>query len=511
MKLFTNEDIRAIERATITAEGISAITLVDRVAEAVATEIASHWRPSKRTILFAGPGSNGADALAVAMQLIERGFNPAVYLFNIGGNSIKDDCRHLRDKFRANYPQADFHEIINTFNTPDIGTADLVVDGLFGSGLREPLTGGFMALVRYINESGATVVSIDLPSGMFSEWNNRAQTRNIIHAHLTLAVQFPRIAFFFADNAELVGRWKVLDIGLSREATENRKSNFHLIEEAEIRSLLKPRPAFCSKADFGSACMVAGRFGMVGAAVLSATAALRAGAGKVTLFAPQCAYQIAQTAIPEAMFESDDDKLMLSDIRLERKYTAIGIGPGIGTGESTINALERFLKTASKPLVIDADALNCIAQRPSMLNHLPMLSVLTPHAGEFDRLFGEHTSDEARLVKALEVSRYHNILILLKGRYSALVRPDGKVYFNSSGTPALATPGSGDVLTGIITAFMAQGYKPEVSAIIAAYVHGVAGEIATTAHGDYGVLASDIAANTGKAIMQIMQPRTSFN
>ncbi len=505
MKLFTTDDIRAIERQTIAADGITARTLVDRVANA-AGEIATHWRPTKRTVIFAGPGNNGADALATAMRLIERGFNPTIFLFNIGGNSIKNECVQFRNALRSDFPDADFNEIINTFNTPELGPNDLVIDGLFGSGLREPLSGGFMALVRYINESGAKVVSLDIPSGMFADWDQQSPARDIIHADLTLAVQFPRIAFFLPERAKLVGRWKLLDIGLNREAAEKTKSMFHLVEASEIKNLLHPRQAFCSKDDFGSALLIAGRFGMCGAAVLACRGALRAGAGKVTLFAPQCAFQIAQTAVPEAMFEADDNNLMLSAIQPGRSFKAYGIGPGIGTSDTTISAVESFIKTSKTPLVIDADALNCIARRPDMLNHLPLLSVITPHDGEFDRLFGEHTTHEARIKKALEVSKYYNILILLKGHYTALVRPDGKIYFNSSGSPAMATPGAGDVLTGILTAFIAQGYKPEVSALIAAYVHGRAGEIAANIHGDYGVTANDIAQATGRAIMEIMQP-----
>ncbi len=505
MKLFTNDDIRAIERQTLSTENITVHTLVDRAAEGISAEIAQRWRTTKRTIIFAGPGGNGADALATAMLLIDRGFNPIIYLFNISGNALNEACRRCRDKLRKDYPSAMFHEITDTFNIPELGRNDLVIDGLFGAGLREPLSGGFMSLVRYINESGATIVSIDIPSGLFGDWKRQSIARNIIHANLTLAIQFPRISFFSPENDELIGQWKVLDIGLSREAIDSRKTNFHLIEEAEIRSLLKPRQSFCSKADFGSACIIAGRYGMCGAAVLACMGALRSGAGKVTLYSPQCMYQIAQTAIPEAMFEADNDKLMMSNIRLDRPYTAYGIGPGMGTSDITINAIDTFIKQTKTPLVIDADALNCIARRPTLLNSLPVLSILTPHNGEFDRMFGEHTSHESRLLKALEVSRAHNILILLKGRYSVLIRPDGKVYFNSSGTPALATPGSGDVLTGIMTSFMAQGYKPEVSAILAPFIHGRAGEIAAQTHGDYGVTASDIANCTGKAIMNIMQ------
>lgn len=505
MKLFTTEDIRAIERQTLSAEAITARTLVERVADAAANEIASYWRASRRTVVFAGPGNNGADALATAMRLIERGFNPSIYLFNIGGTAVKNECAYFRNQLRSNYPEADFNEIINTFNTPELGPNDLVVDGLFGSGLREPLSGGFMALVRYINESGAQVVSIDIPSGMFADWDHQAPSRNIVHAHLTLAVQFPHIAFFIPEKAELIGRWKLLDIGLNNESAEKRKTNFHLVEASEIKNLLKPRKPFCSKADFGSALIVAGRYGMGGASLLAARGALRSGAGKVTLFGPQCIYQIVQTAAPEAMFEADDNQLMITNINPGHNYSAYGIGPGMGTSDSTVSAVDAFVRQAKIPLVIDADALNCIARRPETLNHLPLLSVLTPHDGEFDRLFGEHTTHEARLKKALEVSKYYNVLILLKGRYTALIRPDGKVYFNSSGSPAMATPGSGDVLTGVLTSFIAQGYKPEVASIIAAWIHGRAGELTARQHGEYGVVASDIADAVALAIKDTMQ------
>lgn len=505
MKLFTNDDIRAIERQTLASEAITTQTLVERVADAAANEIASHWRPSKRTVVFAGPGNNGADALATAMRLIERGFNPSIYLFNIGGSAVKNECAHFRSMLRANFPEADFHEIINTFNTPELGAGDLVIDGLFGSGLRDSLSGGFMALVRFINESGAQVVSIDIPSGMFSDWDHQTSPRNIIHATLTLAVQYPHIAFFIPEKAELVGRWKVLDIGLNREAAEKRQTNFHLVEASEIRNLLKPRNPFCSKADFGSALIVAGRYGMGGAATLATRGALRSGVGKATLFSAQCLYPIAQTTIPEAMFEADDNQLMITNINPGRDFSGYAIGPGIGTSDSTISAVESFIRQAKAPLVLDADALNCIARRPEILNHLPLLSVLTPHSGEFDRLFGEHLNHEARLKKALDVSKYYNVLILLKGRYSALVRPDGRIYFNSSGCAAMATPGSGDVLTGMITSFIAQGYKPEVAAIIATWLHGRAGEIGAKTHGEYGLLATDIADAIGVAIKETMQ------
>ncbi|MDE5744475.1 MAG: NAD(P)H-hydrate dehydratase, partial [Paramuribaculum sp.] len=282
---------------------------------------------------------------------------------------------------------------------------------------------------------------------------------------------------------------------------------FNLIEAGEIKALLRSRRQFSSKADYGSALLIAGSYGMMGAAVLAARGALRAGVGKLTVHSPMCGYEILQSSVPEAMFEADTDKnkLVIGNMKSAHDYSAIGIGCGIGTHEITENALEQFLQSRTRPVVLDADALNCIARRPTLINDIPVLSVLTPHAGEFDRIFGDHPTDEARLLKAIEVARIHKILILLKGRYTALVRCDRLVYFNPTGCPAMATPGSGDVLTGVITSLMAQGYKPEVSAAIGAYIHGLAGEIAQETQGDYGVTAGDIAANIGVAIKNILR------
>jgi NAD(P)H-hydrate epimerase len=339
---------------------------------------------------------------------------------------------------------------------------------------------------------------------MFSDWNNGVINRNIIHADLTLAIQFPRLAFFISDNADLVGEWKVLDIELSAEEIRNTTTDIYLVEKNDVRRVLKRRKPFSSKADYGSAMIIAGSYGMMGAAVLAAKGALRSGAGKVSVHSARCGYNILQTSVPEALFEPDKNDIAVTNMLLQHQYSSIAIGPGIGTHEITINALEAFLKTAEKPVILDADALNCIALRPTLLNHIPILSIITPHAAEFDRLFGAQINAESRLKKAVEMAKYYNIIIVLKGHYTAVVRPDGKIYFNSSGNPGMATGGSGDILTGVIASLMAQGYKPEVSALIGTYIHGLAGDIAAEEHGQYGVTAGDIAENLGKAIRSIM-------
>lgn len=505
MKIFTTDEIRSIDRFTIEKEGISSMTLIQRVAEAVTAEITSRWRPSKQVVVFAGPGNNGADALAVARMLAEQGYKVHVYLFNIGGNKLSADCAACRDML-IDCPGVGITEVVDSFMMPELHHSVLIIDGLFGTGLREPLKGGYSYLVQRINEAQATVVSIDIPSGLSSDWNPNLISRNVIHASLTLAVQFPRLAFFISDNAELVGEWKVIDIGLSQEAARNIAVKYYLVEEPDVYRALRPRKPFSSKADYGNAIIYAGSYGMMGAAVLSARGALRSGAGKVTLETPKCGYVIAQSVVPEALYSHNHGEIILDSIVPARKYDAIAVGPGIGTHETTVKALEEFLSSTKQPVILDADALNCIAQRPTMLNLLPVLSIITPHEAEFDRLFGQSHSCEARLKRACEIARHYNILIVLKGHHTAIIRPDGKIYFNSSGTPAMATPGSGDVLTGMLAAMLAQGYKPEIAALLAVYLHGYAGELAAEEHSEYGVTASDIAESVGRAIKLIMEP-----
>lgn len=503
MKIFTNQQIRGIEEYTVEHEGVTTNDLIERAATAITCEIMSRWRPNKPIWVFAGQGNNGADALSTARMLIEQGYQVEVMLFNVFGK-LSEGCATSKRRL-LELGDVKFTEITGDFNPPIIGPDTLVIDGLFGSGLREPLSGGFRALVDYINNSPATIVSIDVPSGMFAEWNSENLSRNIIHADLTLAMQFPRLAFFISDNAEYLGEWKVLDIELSPQEIKNTQSQYFLLEKHDARRILQRRAEFSSKNDYGSALIVAGSYGMLGAAQLSAKGALRSGIGRLTLHAPRCGFTALQTTVPEAMLQVDHNDGGVTEIIIKHDYDVVAIGPGIGTHDLTIRALETFIHTAKKPLVIDADGLNCIAMRPTILNSLPPMTVLTPHVREFDRLFGEHTSQEARIKTAIEKAEYYNIVILLKGHYTTVVRPDGRLLFSASGTPALATPGSGDVLTGIITSLVAQGYPSDIAAVTGAYIHGYAGQLAAERHSEYGVLASDIANLTGAAIKEIMK------
>lgn len=503
MKIFTTKGLQNIfARTTATTEG-GGLGVMERIASSVSCEIISRWLPKKRFVLFAGPGSNGCIALAVARMLIEQGYRLEVFLFNVPSMPISEECKINRDKLIA-LGGVDFTEVQTTFEMPYISTDDVVIDGLFGTGLTSPLKGGFTMLVQGINDSNAFVVSIDMPSGLLAEWNLNNDRRNIIKADLTLAFKFKRLSFFFAENAEYVGTCKVLDIDFDPEAIRKTPSNFYMVEEPDVRRRLRKRKDFSNKYDYGTLLLAAGSYGMMGAAVLSAKAALRSGVGMMTVHSPRCGFAVLQNSVPEAVNQYDSDSTVISDIPLVHNYSAIAIGPGIGTKEDTINAVDSVIKRYNHPCVLDADALNCIAMRPSMLESIPKMSVVTPHAAEFDRLFGKQQNDESRLREAIKMSHRYGIVIVLKGRYTMVVRPDEKVYINTTGSPALATPGSGDVLTGLISGFAAQGYEMELSAAMGAYIHGAAGDRAEKTLGSYSVTASDIIDNIGPVIKEIM-------
>lgn len=503
MKIFSSEALHEIDNATCEAQNIDSLELMERAANAACYEIISRFLPGQRIIVVAGPGNNGGDALATARLLIERGYtNLEIFLFNIKGR-LSHDCDEER-KGLITIDGINFTEVSHEFTPPYLSEDDVVVDGLFGSGLKDPLQGGFVALARYINDSGAYVISLDIPSGLFGENNANVLSRDIIHANLTLAFQVPRLSFFFEENADIIGEWKLLDIDLDSEKMKSIPSDYMLVEARSVRPLLRPRRPFTGKRDYGSALLFAGSAGMMGAAVMSARATMKAGAGLATVHSARCGMQILQTASPETMFEPDRNEHFITDMTPHHSHQAIAVGPGIGTHEQTINALESLLKTCEYPLLLDADALNCISRRPALLSMLPHNTVITPHIGEFDRLFGEHKTSEERLRKAVEMAKHYGIIIVLKGHYTATVRPTGRVYFNSTGNPGMATAGAGDVLTGVIAAFIAQGYRPEHAATIGVYIHGLAGDLAEKELGEIGMTASDIADNVGRAVRLVI-------
>lgn len=502
------EDLAKLNGADLDEAVTLRAMFIKAVGKSVAKEVlAEHSDKNSPVVVFAGDAINGAYALETAIALNEVNCAVDVYLINIGGNLLGPDAKAAKERFLKAVGQQHMFETVDlNLRMPELRKGMTVVDGLFGREYKNPLRGGYQALVRRINDSGANIISIDLPSGMSPELSVGMINRNIIHANLTLTLVGPTLAFYMPENAELVGRWKTLSLPYPKEVISKLHFSAGIVDSSGVRNILPKRSPFANKSDLGTALIYAGSYGMLGAAVLATRGALRSGCGKVIVHAPRCGFYVLQTTVPSAMFETDGRDMDIQRFESNVEASGIGIGPGIGRSDATVNGLERYLKAMSnirQPLVLDADALNCIASRPSMLDLIPARSVLTPHAGEFDKLFGTQPSSSARLLKAIEVSTRYQIIIVLKGHYTQTVWPGGTVAVNSSGTEALATAGSGDVLTGIITGLIAQDLSPEMAAIAGVYIHGIAGRMAAEEHGIAGTTSEDIAEAVGNAIEAI--------
>ena len=501
IKIFSTDKVRELDKYTIQNEPISSIDLVERAANAFTSEFCRRYSKQNRIIVFAGQGNNGADALAISRLLIDAGYRVETYLFN-RYMQLSNECE-LNKQRLLSMENIEFTEVIYDFEPPILEKQDIIIDGLFGSGLNRPLTGGFAAMVKYINQSESTIVSIDIPSGLFGEDNQKNDPEAIIRADLTLSFGFPKLSFLLPENAEYVGEWKVLDILLHPEAIANTATSYFQVTENDIASVFHPRNRFSHKGTFGHALLIAGSRGKIGAAILAAQACLKSGTGLLTVHVPQRGEQILQTAFPEAMVDLDPNQEHFSYVSDIRPFSAIGIGPGLGKHADSAKALEHLLQTTEEPVVLDADALNLIAANKNILKHVPARSILTPHPKEFDRIAGESNNSYERLLKAKDFAVNHQVCVVLKGAYTATCTTSGNVYFNSSGNPGMATAGSGDVLTGIILGLLAQGMEPETAAVVGVFLHGTAGDLAAVYQSEESMIASDIINMLGKAFKQI--------
>lgn len=492
MKIFTSNQIRELDKFTIEHEPVSSIDLMERSATVLTQTIIRRWGVKKPVVVFAGPGNNGGDALAVARMLSEKKYDVTAYLFNVKGK-LSDDCKANRTRLRDSKHIKRFVEVTEEFDPPTLDSDTLVVDGLFGSGTNKPLSGGFASLVKYINASESTVVSIDLPSGLMAEDNTYNITQNIVKADVTLTLQMKKLCMYFADCQQYLGEVEVLDIQLSKAWMMRETSQITVVERENILSLLKRRGDFVHKGTMGHALIIAGCYGMAGAATLATRACLRSGVGKVTVHIPQGNYDIMQISVPEAIVQLDKDSGCFSDPVDTDEYQAVAIGPGLGQRDTTAIALISQIRRTNCPMVLDADALNILGSRRAWLQQLPPGILLTPHPKEFDALEGYSCSSEyERLSKAREMAQRMQGYILLKGHYTAICQPDGSVILNTTGNGGMATAGAGDVLTGVIVGLLSRGYSVGAAAILGSYIHGLAGDIAASSKGLESLIASDI-------------------
>lgn len=500
-KIFRCEQIAQIDRFTIDNEPISDIDLMERASLQLVNWLLQHVSNERELLFFAGPGNNGGDALAVARLMADCNYRCRVFMPEFG--------RSLSGSPAINWHRlemqgkVELQQINKETAFPEISESALIIDGLFGSGLSRPLDGLAAQLVNYLNESGADIVSIDIPSGLFGEDNSGNNLQQVIRARYTLTFQFPKLSFFFAEHATLLGDWQVLPIGLHPEAIEQIETSSYTNDEEFVAGMLKTRPRFGHKGTFGHALLIAGAYGKMGAAVLASKACLRAGVGLLTAHVPHTGFPILQVSVPEAMCSIDASDLMFTEFPDLKPFSAIGVGPGLGTKPNAQKALKELLLAKPYALVLDADALNILGMHPDWYELLPPNTILTPHPKEFERLAGPSTDSYSRLQLQLEFSKKYRVVVVLKGAFTAISFPDGSVVFNTTGNPGMGTAGSGDVLTGVITGLLAQNYAAAEAAVLGVYLHGLAGDLAAEKLSQEAMIAGDITESLPAAFRQL--------
>ena len=500
MKIFTSIQTKQIDQYTIDNEPITSIDLMERASLVFVDWFVKYFPDTDRLVhLLCGTGNNGGDGLAVGRLLYRRFYNVKITCCKISEETSGDFQINL--KRLPDFNAIPVSELYKNSSFPEFKENTVIIDAIFGSGLNRIVDGYWADFFNHLNNSGNSIVSIDIPSGLFADQNT---TGHSIHADYTFSFEYPKLAFFFPQNLEIVGHWFYNTIGLHKTALGKIEAHNFYIDQKMAKSLLRKRKKFDHKGTFGHTLIVGGSYGKMGAVVLSVKAALRSGAGLVTCLVPKCGYEIMQISCPEAMVLMDENQHYISDIPDIGKYRAVGMGIGLDTTPATLGALKKLLATTTLPLVLDADALNLVAHNKTLLRQIPENSILTPHPKEFERLFGKGDNNFDTNELQRKMAQQYRIFIVLKGANTCIATPDGYCYFNSTGSPALATGGSGDVLTGMITGLLAQGYTPKNAAILGVYLHGKTGELAAKEQqSEESVIAGDLVNCIGKAISSI--------
>ena len=512
MKIFSKEQIYEGDRLTTERQNISSTDLMERAGLQIFNWIHTRMQGAQVPIhVFCGIGNNGGDGLVLSRHLVLEGYPVKTYIVNYSDKRSKD---FLINYDRIKNVTKHWPELLSDEDDfPIIKQDDIIVDAIFGIGLNRPVIAWVKALFKHIKNSKAFTLSIDIPSGLQTDAPPESD-EGVVWASYTLSFASPKLLFFLPETGKFTVNWEVLDIGLDTEFLSVTQTDFNLIGKYEAIPIYIPRDKFSHKGQFGHTLIVGGSYGKIGAVILASRAALSAGSGLVTAYVPKCGYVPLQTSFPEAMVITDVDENLISSIAFDIKPTVIAFGVGISTHPKTVHAFEDFLKTNKTPLVIDADGINILAKNVKLLKLLPEITVLTPHPKELERLIGVWTDDFDKLEKAKLFSKKHRVILVIKGANTMTVFNE-KFYINTSGNPGLSTAGSGDVLTGVITGLMAQGYDALSATVFGVYLHGKSADIAVEDYGYQSLIASHIIEYLGTAYMdlfkQIEHPKEKNN
>jgi len=488
MKIFTAQQIYDADKFTIEQQKIESNELMERSAVQIFNWLHMRMQGAQVKIhLFCGIGNNGGDGIALARHLVEHGYNIGVYVVNYSEKRSQDFLINLnRLKDRKMWP-----DFLNQDSTPPvIGRDDIIVDAIFGIGLNRPPSNWVKKLIQYLNGTGAFILSVDVPSGLFlHKW---CEPDCVIRSNYVLSFQAPKMIFFLPQTGVYINQWEVLDIGLDMEYLSGLPTEYELIGKNEVLPWYVPREKYSHKGTYGHTL------------IIGCKGNLKSGSGVVTAYVPKCGYVPLQTAFPEAMVLTDKQEKEISEITFDISPTVIGMGIGMGTSKSAQEALKNLINDIKTPLVLDADAINILALHPSLIKKLPPETILTPHRKELERLLGVWTDDFDMIAKAKAFSKSNNCIIVIKGAHTITIY--GEIgYVNTTGNPGMATAGSGDVLLGIITGLISQGYPPIQAAIFGVYLHGRAGDLGLEENGYQALTASVIIENIGAAFIDLFK------
>lgn len=498
MYILSPQQTAKADKATIKNTGITSVDLMEYAATSCFQWLHSKLQGENIQIqVFCGIGNNGGDGLVIARHLHQHNYKVNCYIVNFSDKRTEEFIvNHIRLKEIGLMPI----DLNNENDFPEIKAGDMVVDAIFGNGLSRNPEGFTKKLIQYLNGISAFTLAVDIPSGLFGD-KSVTDAAAVLKASHTLTFQTPKMAFLLPENKDFVNTWEVIDIGLDQNYIRSLKPKTHYITKTDIIPLYKTRNKWDHKGTYGHSLIIGGSFGKMGAVVLASKAALKIGSGLVSAYIPKCGYEILQISVPEVMVEVDTDSV-LTYFNFKTTPTAIGIGPGMGTTEKTAQGFENFIKDNKLPLVIDADGINLLSKNQLLLNYLPKKTILTPHPKELERLIGTWENDYEKLTKTVEFSKKHKVIVVIKGAHTVIINGDNK-YFNSTGNQALATGGSGDVLTGIITGLIAQGHEPINAAIFGVYLHGKTADIAFPKTGYETFTATTIFDYLANAILEI--------
>ncbi len=501
MKIFSREQLAQIDRQTRLDEPISEIDLMERASKALSDWLTACYPVSTRVAVIAGVGNNGGDALAVARMMAEQNYPVTVFLPDLGRQ--RSEASHINLERLLDQSLVKTVELNDQTEFPSLDEFHLLVDGLYGSGLNRPLEGFVCEVIEWMNQSGVEIVSIDLPSGLFCDGNG-SNFGAIVRATHTLTLEFPKLSLFFSENEPFFGSWTIIPFGTSAKAVEETGTNLYFTDQEIVSSILKKRKIFSHKGSFGHGLLISGSIGKYGAAQLAAKGALRAGLGLLTVHMPESAGIMLQISLPEAMSILDRGKEYVTELPDLKKYSAIAAGPGIGVEAATKDVIRQLIEQTKVPLVLDADALNILAENPAWLKDLGPNTILTPHPVEFDRLSGIATkTEEDRFLMAEQFVNSYGVVLILKGAYTRLFFPDGTIFFNCTGNPGMATAGSGDVLTGILLGLLCQGYTAKEATLLGVFLHGRSADLRARSTSEESLLAGEIADYLGDAFASL--------